>query len=504
MNNIIIGKHTLESLTSGMYSDPYVVYREYIQNATDSIDDAFRQGILNPGEDSINIDINPSERRISIFDNGCGIQSNLAVKTLISIGNSRKDASSSRGFRGIGRLSALSYCSKLTFETSYLSEKHGTRIVIDSKRLSELLAQVSDEDVSVLDVLQQVYSHSVFPEKGKRHYFRVILDGVDVTSGLTNISEVLSYISQNAPVPYDKAAFPWGYEITQRIRKEGFSIRSYNIFVSCGNDHQKICKPYKGEFLSDKGKQLYDKIHDIEIVKFNNSDGAISAIGWIAKTSYLGSIYDKSIKGIRMRKGNILVGDQQTLNVLFKDARFNGWSIGEIFAVDSQLIPNARRDNFEKNTAYFSLIEQMMPLAAKITKTIRSTSATRNHELSAALKAIDDVRVQTSQALDNGINSSQKGVLKGNLSRAQNLLGGVAAKGDADAYFQEIAFEELDMLIGTVRGATSFKVLNTLSGLSLQEKQVLEKIFKMIISFDESISEDLIEYILKKYTQGGE
>lgn len=504
MNNIVIGKHTLESLTSGMYSDPYVVYREYIQNATDSIDDAFRQGLLDPGEDSINIDINPSERRISIFDNGCGVPANLAVKTLISIGNSRKDSSSSRGFRGIGRLSALSYCSKLTFETSYLSEKQGTRIVIDSKQLSELLMQVSDADVSVLDVLQQVYSHSTFPEKAKRHFFRVIMDGVDIASDLTNVNEVISYISQNAPVPYDKAAFPWGYEITQRIHKEGFAIRSYNIFVRCGNAHQKIYKPYKGEFLSDKGKQIYDKIHDIEIVKFNNPDGTISAIGWIAKTSFLGSIYDKSIKGLRMRKGNILIGDHQTLNVLFKDPRFNGWSIGEIFAVGSQLIPNARRDNFEKNAAYFSLIEQMMPLAAKITKAIRATSASRNHELSAALKAIDDVRVQTSQSLDAGINSSQKGVLKGSLSRAQNLLDGISPNDDADAYFREIAFEELDMLIGTVQGATSFKALNTIRGLSLQEKQILEKVFKMIISFDASISEELIEYILKKYTQGGE
>ena len=501
MNNIIIGKHTLESLTSGMYSDPYVVYREYIQNATDSIDDAFRQGILNPGEDSINIDINPSERRISIFDNGCGVPSNLAVKTLISIGNSRKDSSSSRGFRGIGRLSALSYCSKLTFETSYLSEKHGTRIIIDSKRLSELLAQVSDEDVSVLDVLQQVYSHSISPEKGKRHYFRVILEGVDVTSGLTNVGEVLSYISQNAPVPYDKIAFPWGYEITQRIRKEGFSVRSYNIFVNCGNEHQKICKPYKSEFLSDKGKQLYDKIHDIEIVKFSNPDGAISAIGWIAKTSYLGSIYDKSIKGIRMRKGNILVGDQQTLNVLFKDARFNGWSIGEIFAVDSQLIPNARRDNFEKNTAYFSLIEQMMPFAAKITKTIRSTSATRNQELSAALKAIDDVRTQTSQALNTGVNSSQKGALKGNLSRAQNLLGGISTSGDADAYFQEIAFEELDMLIGRIKGATSYKALNTIEHLSSTEKHILEKVFNILISTNQENACKIIDTILEGFAK---
>lgn len=499
MNNIIIGKHTLESLTSGMYSDPYVVYREYIQNATDSIDDAFRQGLLNPGEDSINIDINPSERRISIFDNGCGVPSNLAVKTLISIGNSRKDSSNSRGFRGIGRLSALSYCSKLTFETSYFSDKQGTRIVIDSKRLSELLAQVSDADVSVLDVLQQVYSHSTFPEKAKRHYFKVIMDGVDIASDLTNVSEVISYISQNAPVPYDKADFPWGYEITQRIRKEGFTIRSYNIFVSCGNVHQKICKPYKGEFLSDKGKQIYDKIHDIEIVKFNNSDGTLSAIGWIAKTSFLGSIYDKSIKGLRMRKGNILIGDQQTLNVLFKDARFNGWSIGEIFAVDSQLIPNARRDNFEKNTAYFSLIEQMMPLAAKITKTIRSTSATRNHELSVALKALDDVRAQTSEALGSGMNSSKKVAIKGNLSRVQALVEDISTNGDAVGYFQEIAFEELDMLIGKVKGATAYKAINTIDSLSNTEKQILERVFNSLVTSYGDDAAPIIDTILSGF-----
>ena len=57
MGNIVVGKHTLESLTSGMYSDPFVVYREYIQNSTDAIDEAYRKGILKPGEDRIDVEI---------------------------------------------------------------------------------------------------------------------------------------------------------------------------------------------------------------------------------------------------------------------------------------------------------------------------------------------------------------------------------------------------------------------------------------------------------------
>ena len=69
-NNIVIGKHTLESLTSGMYSDPYVVFREYIQNAADSIDDAYKAKLLTKGNDRINISVSPLERLIVIEDNG--------------------------------------------------------------------------------------------------------------------------------------------------------------------------------------------------------------------------------------------------------------------------------------------------------------------------------------------------------------------------------------------------------------------------------------------------
>ena len=89
-NNIIIGKHTLESLTTGMYSDPYVVFREYIQNAADSIDEAYKTNLLCNGDDKINISIFPLERTVIIEDNGVGISKKLAERTLISIGNSKK------------------------------------------------------------------------------------------------------------------------------------------------------------------------------------------------------------------------------------------------------------------------------------------------------------------------------------------------------------------------------------------------------------------------------
>ena len=47
-DNVQVGKYTLESLTTGMYSDPKIVYREYIQNAVDSLENAVTHGLLEP------------------------------------------------------------------------------------------------------------------------------------------------------------------------------------------------------------------------------------------------------------------------------------------------------------------------------------------------------------------------------------------------------------------------------------------------------------------------
>lgn len=500
MSNIVIGKHTLESLTTGMYSDPYVVFREYIQNAADSIDDAVRFNIIAPGSDEIMIRLSPLERKIWIADNGMGIRSKIAEQTLISIGNSKKSSDFDRGFRGIGRLAALGYCATLTFETSTVLENVGTRVVVDSNRLSQLLSAKDEDEVTITDVLGQVYRTEHYPEDADEHYFRVILDGVEESSGLNDYNNVVAYISQNAPVPYDPTSFTWGDEITKRLRKEGLYINSYHISVSFGNHVTKIFKPYKDCFLVDKGKNQFDRLRDIELVKIKQSDGTILAIGWIGKTSYLGSIYDKTVKGLRLRKGNILIGDSQTLNTVFKDARFNGWSIGELFIITPQLIPNARRDNFEKTSIYFVLIEQLQKIAAGITKEIRSTSLRRNQELSSALNKSAETAQSAVDAIQNGTTLLVRSKISQELSAAQKVIAESRVEDDTGLYYQEIAFDELDMLIGTLRGATSFKAINTLKTLNRTEKKILERVFLTIVNKLGPNSESLINAIVEDFS----
>ena len=61
-----IGKNVLENLTSGMYEESKIVYREYIQNAADSIDKAFEANMIDE-KLFIDIEIDERNRNIKIY-----------------------------------------------------------------------------------------------------------------------------------------------------------------------------------------------------------------------------------------------------------------------------------------------------------------------------------------------------------------------------------------------------------------------------------------------------
>lgn len=132
------------------------------------------------------------------------------------------------------------------------------------------------------------------PEKDEEHYFSVQLDGVDTNSRLLSYADVEDYLTQNAPVPYSPD-FVWGKEIVKRLQNEGLTISSYNISLEYGTRVATLYKPYRDEFIVDKGKNITDVVQDIQVVKIPNDRETLTAIGWLAKTSYKGSIYEKAV-----------------------------------------------------------------------------------------------------------------------------------------------------------------------------------------------------------------
>src|SRR5437764_5019006 len=88
---IIVGKDILEVLSSAMYVDPLAIYREYIQNAADAIDQARRTNVVSPQETgTVEIEIDLEKRIVKIRDNGTGIPSDDFENRMTSFGASAK------------------------------------------------------------------------------------------------------------------------------------------------------------------------------------------------------------------------------------------------------------------------------------------------------------------------------------------------------------------------------------------------------------------------------
>lgn len=56
-----------------------------------------------------------------------------------------------------------------------------------------------------------------------------------------------------------------------------------------------------------------------------------------------------AMRGLRVRSSNIQLGNDDTLQNLFKENRGNYYFVGEVFAVSKNLIPNSQRDYFNEN-----------------------------------------------------------------------------------------------------------------------------------------------------------
>ena len=134
-----VGKNFLENLTVAMYENSFAVYREYIQNAADSIDAAIKVGLLNKEDAVIDIAIQYNKRSITVYDNACGISMRDFKKKMTDVADSDKDRNVEKGFRGIGRLAGLGYCDRLIFRTSVKGENKLSTITWNGIKLKNIV-----------------------------------------------------------------------------------------------------------------------------------------------------------------------------------------------------------------------------------------------------------------------------------------------------------------------------------------------------------------------------
>lgn len=343
-----IGKDVIESLTLGMYEDCRFIYREYIQNAADAVDKAIDCALLEKGEEAIHVRIDKDNRTISIQDNATGISNGEVMAILRNIAHSSKKRGEDKGFRGIGRLGGLGYCSKLIFETSFYGEPVKSVMTWDAELLKFIINDRENIEEAT-EVLSRVTKLETEKENSNAHYFNVIMEGV-TSDELLDVESVSDYLSMVAPVDIS-SNFIFRYKINDFKKENGLTVDTYNIFV---NDDQ-IYKPYTSVIYEDNngGKKKVDDIIDVKFLMAKDNNGSIIYWGWYSISTLKGQMKPMNLaRGIRLRKENIQIGDEEICKKFFtktEDQRFSFYYFGEIHALSKGLIPNSRRDYFSES-----------------------------------------------------------------------------------------------------------------------------------------------------------
>lgn len=379
MEKLLIGTGLMDCITQGLYHNPLNIYREYIQNAADSIDEAERLGILEHGKGEITIDIQPEERKIVISDNGTGILSSETETRLYSIGASLKDRDTARGFRGIGHFCGIAFCDTLSFITSAKGESTKITLTFDAaKARKERLS----EDKDLVSLMNEITKITKEAEATDAHYFTVEMSGVvrsasdhGLEVNLLDTNFIKEYLVQSAPIDFNPQKFFFANKIKREFLKRDYVIPCYKIILS-GQD-SLLYKPYTSEIFMEKRKEP-QRVLDVETVYEIASDGKPLYIGWLALSDFQ-KVTNKTICGIRFRKGNILVGNEDTFSGFIPEGQdANQCFMGEIHVLHPGVVVNSERVNFERTAMYDEMCQKLTVWAKETHKKYRRGMADIN------------------------------------------------------------------------------------------------------------------------------
>ena len=207
---------------------------------------------------------------------------------------------------------------------------------------------------------------------------------------------------------------------------------------------------------------------------------------------------------MRLRKGNIQIGDEHTLDIIFKEARFNGWTQGEVFVVDDKLIPNARRDNFEQNNAYWELINALKAgIGSSITSQIREASKQRNDPAQKAVKAGQTLVKNVQAKQQAGFNSGEE--FTATRESVENMVARLSkAKVTRPELHQQQqeTVQQLQTMLKTFDEDASFKTDKLKGVLSKKEKRVLQVASDVMTKYlDEVLLDTIVNDIVEELSK---
>lgn len=376
---VFVGKDVLELISSSMYVNPLAIYREYIQNATDAIDDTVAQKLLPSVEEGkIEINLDHIDRRVVIRDNGLGLSNTDFPTRMLSFGASKKRGTDARGFRGVGRLSALGYVQQLIFRSRAKGDAKIIEARWDGRAVKRLLA-ATDDDTDLQSIVREAVSlEQLDPEDYPAHFFEVELVKPRriANDRLLNEVEIENFIGQVCPCPFSPE-FSYCKEVAKLLEGHGRAGRMYRIHIN--GSQAPVYRPHRDKVaFSDSKKSVFRSLKSFEI---EGIDGETAAVGWLIHHDYQGAIpVSQGVRGLCARVGNIQIGHDRLFADIFPEDRFCSWSVGEVHILDDRVVPNGRRDEFESSAHLDNVVAHLRPIGAEIARECRVSSQKRNRK----------------------------------------------------------------------------------------------------------------------------
>ena len=220
MTKVKFGLRLLETLTSALYDNSIVIFREYVQNSVDAYNRALENNSKRLKDFSVDITIDKKNSTITIHDNGYGIIEKEFEQKMKNIGvDTKSDSFSQIGFRGIGRLSAIPFCDSLVFTNKQEGSEYIHRFTWDGRKFNDLLMNDSEIDFNkAFDTITSLTSIKYAGAK-KEHFFTVEIQNYnEEIKQLICHSDFEYQLSTLLPLNYSND-FTYKAEIKKRFNK---------------------------------------------------------------------------------------------------------------------------------------------------------------------------------------------------------------------------------------------------------------------------------------------
>ena len=271
-----------------------------------------------------------------------------------------------------------------------------------------------------------------------------------------------------------------------------------NLNVYIDGNVSPVYRLHKDQFSISENIQDSFK-GELECFTIPNYSGEVGAVGWILHHNYLGAIPPKTgIKGFRVRSGNIQVGDDNLLDEIFIETRFNSWTVAEVHVIDKNIKPNGRRDNFDQNIHFLNFLNHLNVKGREISKICRNSSLLRNRIKEFEIeegKILEKIPFLKQKSLPKETNVQIENNIKDCLQKLQKLT-------DSDI-IQDEDKKKLSDRIKNIQKEIDFDNSSNsdpLENLPKQKRDIYKEIFGLVYEFspNEIAAKTLIDKILTR------